>query len=334
MSEDAHSATGAYRRDVLTVGSWTFFDHLFAVERLPFPGETVRMTGSVAALSEVFHGGCSANNAVAVARLGGRVALMAVAGGDFLDSGYRRALEAEGVDLSRLRVLPAELCGHSYLFTQPDGKSVCISHVGPSPRQSEMQAELERPLEAAVVLINYMFDEWSVSVAEKARGEGSAVICSGDLAGSDPERVVKPLLRAATLISCTVDEFDALQSLLDARDGNDVVHAYDLDAAIVTHGTRGTEIHRPAASSPEHVPAVESAHVVDSVGAGDSFVAGVAYATSQGLDLTHAVRVGATVASLAVEGRGAQTALPDFETFAGRYAAAYGEVPGMVDRRV
>ena len=56
--------------DVFSIGSWSIFDHLLRMPRLPHEGETVPLDMPIAELEKVHFGDCSANIAAVAARSG------------------------------------------------------------------------------------------------------------------------------------------------------------------------------------------------------------------------------------------------------------------------
>jgi ribokinase len=76
------------------------------VDRHPAPGETILGKRWAA-----FPGGKGANQAVAVARLGGSVRMIGCVGDDSFGADMRAFLAAEGVDTSRIATAPAVATG-------------------------------------------------------------------------------------------------------------------------------------------------------------------------------------------------------------------------------
>lgn len=68
--------------DVTAVGSWSNFDHIFQVDKLPVIGETVRINGPIENISKTYRGGCAPNIVATSATLGGKTALISVVGQD------------------------------------------------------------------------------------------------------------------------------------------------------------------------------------------------------------------------------------------------------------
>src|SRR5438128_11707543 len=85
----------------ITVVGSANVDLVARCERLPRPGETV-----TDATFERIPGGKGANQAVAAARLGADVTLIGCVGDDVFAAEALASLEAAGVDLERLKVVP------------------------------------------------------------------------------------------------------------------------------------------------------------------------------------------------------------------------------------
>src|SRR3954466_14434255 len=79
-------------RRVLCAGI-AVLDHVYHLEKFPLPGTKTRARDFA-----LVGGGCAANAAVAIARLGGHASLAAPLGGDDVGDQIRAGLAAEGVD--------------------------------------------------------------------------------------------------------------------------------------------------------------------------------------------------------------------------------------------
>jgi len=194
--------------DVACVGSWTNFDHLFQVDRLPSPGDTVRITTDIRSIEQVYWGGCAPNNAMAAARLGARAALISVVGRDFRERGYAAYLAQHGVDQEGVVVLEDALSGHSFLFSDPSGNAVCLSQVGAASRQRSFQPAERVLASCKVAVLNYSFDSFVLEAARIASTTGAVVITSGAL--STAPEYAGVLVRETDILVCTEHELDQL----------------------------------------------------------------------------------------------------------------------------
>src|SRR5919109_3219354 len=102
---------------VIVVGSVNV-DLVVNVPFLPHPGETV--TGG---RFDRHHGGKGGNQAVAAARLGAPTSFVGAVGDDDFGRAAQAALEAEGVDVSALRTLPAAATGVAFILVDARGEN-------------------------------------------------------------------------------------------------------------------------------------------------------------------------------------------------------------------
>jgi sugar/nucleoside kinase (ribokinase family) len=299
------SSTPSGRRfGVAAAGSWTNFDHVFQVNRLPVPGDTVQILGPIAAVETVTWGGCAPNVAAAAARLDVPTALVSVAGEDFITRGYERHLRDLGVDLTGVIVRDNDRCGHSFLFTDPAGATICLSHLGAAAQQGDYEPAAAVIADAAVAVITYRFDRFTLRAAQAAARSGARVIISGNL--TTGPSVATDLIATADILICTDFELRRLLDHLELGSWADLV-ARGLHGVVVTRGGEGCAV--LTAAGEERLAAVP-AQVVDPVGAGDAFAGGFAAGLASGRTMTESARLGAVVASIVVEAVGCQTNLP------------------------
>lgn len=304
--------------DVVAVGSWTNFDHLFRVDRLPLPGDTVQITGSIGAIEATYWGGCAPNNAVAAARLGASAALVSVVGRDFRERGYQGYLEALSVDLRGVIVLEESLCGHSFLFSDPSGDTICLSHLGAAAFQAQQVPHADVLASAKVAIINYTFDDFALGAAQIASAAGGQVIVSGALMTA-PDYAAA-MARAADILVCTEHELNLLMAHLGML-GQRTLFDLGIQALVSTRGKQGSVLSTPEGE--RVIPAARPARFVDPVGAGDSFVGGLAAGLAFGLPLETALKLGAVVASYVIEAEGCQTSMPTREQASSRLREAF-----------
>jgi len=88
--------------DLLCVGVLAL-DNFFEVTRIP----EKYSEGEVRAM-DIFFGGRAPNVAANASKLGLKVGLVSVVGGDFISSGYQDHLKRLGVDLTCVTILPEE----------------------------------------------------------------------------------------------------------------------------------------------------------------------------------------------------------------------------------
>lgn len=292
-------------RPRITVLGSLNMDISVAVQRLPAPGETVLGPGAVIA-----PGGKGANQAVAAARLGGAVRMTGCTGDDDFARMARSALEADDVDVSGVRAVGGFATGLALITVDAAGENMITVAQGANGQAGD--AEVAAALAGGCDLL--------VLSAEIPAGTLAAVLAGARAAGLRcllnlaPAPAEPAALLARGLDWLVVNESEAAAILGRAVAGLAEAGAAARDLcglgarhAVVTAGSRGAALAGPAGD--EVVPAL-SVRSVDSVGAGDAFVAALAVALAAGLPPAGAVRAAAAAGATATTRRGTQDALP------------------------
>ncbi|WP_404869935.1 ribokinase [Kitasatospora griseola] len=278
-------------------------DLVLTVQDLPRPGETVLAERFVEGV-----GGKGANQAVAAARLGSRVRLVARVGADA--ETILRALATEGVDVTA--VLPAAdaSTGIASVVVDRAGENTIV--VNPGANAALTVADLPEQLSGAgeVLLVQHEIAPEVVAAAVlRAREQGGTVVLN-----PAPARPVGSDVLAA--VDVLVPNLGELATLLDVArptgpDGaRDLLERAELPcgAVVVTLGADGALVKQPGRPA-VHLPA-PVVDAVDTVGAGDTFCGALADSLARGGDLLSAAERAVRAASLAVTGLGAQSSMP------------------------
>lgn len=279
-------------------------DLVLTVEDLPRPGETVLARGFVEGV-----GGKGANQAVAAARLGSQVRLVARVGAD--GEPIRRVLAAEGVDLDAVLTAPDARTGIASVVVDRAGENTIVVNPGANAVLSveDLPQWLARtPGEVVLVQHEVAADVVEAAVL-RAREQGGTVVLN-----PAPARPVAPAALAA--VDVLVPNLGELAALLGAEPVSGLAAARALleraglpcGAVVVTLGADGALIKQPGRPA-VHLPA-PVVDAVDTVGAGDTFCGALADALARGADLPAAAARAVRAASLAVTGLGAQSSMP------------------------
>jgi ribokinase len=309
------------RRPRLTVLGSLNIDISVAVDRLPGPGETVLGSGAVIA-----PGGKGANQAVAAARLGAAVQMIGCTGDDGFGRSARAALRAERVHIGAVRVVPGCATGLALITVDAGGENVITVAPGANAQvgAAEVAAALGAPCDVLVlsaevpaeVLRAVLAGARAAPVgpgtrAAPSRSNPGTRACLLNLAPAPAEP--GPLL-AAGVDWLVVNESEAAAILGSAVVGLPAaaaaarqLRAAGARHAVVTVGPAGAALAGPAGE--DSVPGF-TVSSVDSVGAGDAFVAALAVAVGSGLGAAEAVRLGCAAGAAATTRRGTQNALP------------------------
>ena len=293
------------RRPRLTVLGSLNVDVSVAVQRLPAPGETVLGPGAVIA-----PGGKGANQAVAAARLGGSVRMAGCTGLDDFARMARSALEADGVDVTGVRAVEGFATGLALITLDVAGENMIT--VGQGANGQAGEAEVAAALSGGCDLLVLSAEIPVGTLAAVLAGARAAgVRCLLNLAPAPGEPAA---LLAGGLDWLVVNESEAAAVLGRGVAGLAEAGAAARDLcglgarhAVVTAGSQGAALAGPAGD--EIVPAL-SVRSVDSVGAGDAFVAALGVALAAGVPPADAVRAAAAAGATATTRRGTQDALP------------------------
>jgi ribokinase len=305
---------------VIVVGSLNI-DLVSHSETLPAPGETV--TG--AAFSR-HHGGKGGNQAVAAARLGAATTLIGAVGDDDFGADARVALEAEGIDLAGLAVVP-EQTGVALILVDALGENLISVASGANAALSadHVRSSLDRlrPGPADVVLVGH---EIPTPVARAALAAGRAAGATTILNPAPARGLDRSTFGLADVLTpnrgelATLVEVEArrvgrvasvagrpetqARTLLDRSPEGDGVGR----AVVVTLGAAGALVVRAGGGSLD-VPA-RVVRAVDTVGAGDAFNGALAAGLAAGLDLNAAVARAIAAAAIATTRAGAREGMP------------------------
>ena len=290
------------RGRIVVVGS-SNTDMVVHTRRLPAPGETV--LGGKFLMAQ---GGKGANQAVAVARLGGQVGLVGRVGQDVFGQRTLGALEQEGVETGYI-VQDSEVpSGIALIWVDARGQNSIVVAPGANGRLSPEDVERARPAfeEASAVLLQLEVRLEALQRAVELGKAGGALVLLNPapaqrldaefLAGIDI--IVPNETEAAQLVGLEVQDVEgAAGALLDM--GPRVV--------IITLWERGAFLATRERS--EHIPAY-LVEAVDTTAAGDAFCGGLAWALVEGYSLPRAVRFACAAGAVACTRLGAQPSLP------------------------
>ncbi|WP_137910891.1 ribokinase [Ralstonia sp. 3PA37C10] len=301
------SASSAHpAADVLIVGSLNM-DLVIRTPRLPRPGQTV-----AAPALETIPGGKGANQAVAAARLGARVAMLGCVGDDAYGTALRDGLRREGVDTSMVSEHAGVATGIACVTVANSGQNTIVIVAGANELLTPTMIEAQRAAfeRARVIVCQLESPPDAVECALKlGQRLGKTVILN-------PAPAIGPLptpwiaacdylipneTEAALLTARPVDSPEA------ALDAAADLHAQGARHVIVTLGAHGVAY--VDAHSRLLMPA-PTAHAIDTTAAGDTFVGALAAALAEDAAADAAIEFGQAAAAVSVTRLGAQQSIP------------------------
>lgn len=288
-------------RQVLVVGSINM-DMIARSARLPAPGETLVGEGFVMA-----PGGKGANQAVAAARLGAPVAFVSRVGTRQHGGELLQALADEGIACGGVVRDARALPGIAVIMVASDDGENSIVYVPGSNADlapADIEASAALLLGAGVVVAQLEVPVPAVLRAfELARAAGATTVLNAAPALAVPAA----LLGLTDWLVLNETEAMQLSGQADVRAAAQALLALGVGHVVVTLGAEGVLLCAPAGC--EHLSA-HAVKAVDTVGAGDTFVGGLATGLAEGQSGVGAVRLGQAAAAIAVSRSGVQGAMP------------------------
>ena len=292
-------------KKILVIGS-SNTDMVIKTDKIPSPGETI--LGGTFLMNP---GGKGANQAVAAARLGGKVTFVAKIGDDFFGSETTGILKKEGIDTRHIvkdTTLPS---GIALITVDSEGENSIVVAPGSNGNLlvQDIDNEVFVPGKFGVMLLQLEIPLMTVEYAAITAAESKMKVI---LNPAPAQKLHDYLLKHLWLI--TPDETEA--SILT---GIRVHNETTADAAatyLLKKGVKNVIITMSAAGAfvkteefTEMFPGVK-VKAIDTTGAGDVFNAALAVSFAEGKGMREAVIFANKAASICVTRMGAQSSAP------------------------
>jgi adenosine kinase len=265
-------------------------------------------------------GGTAGNIAYSLALLGAPTAVVSAAGQDFAD--YRSFMQKVGVDTRGIKDVAAEFTASCFINTDMSNNQIVAFYPGAVTHAREValaslgleasdwviisptdpEAMMRHTSECKQAKVNYIFDPGKQTPRlNKEQILGGIDGCAAHV-GNDYE---------FGLMARTTGMTE--QQLIDMA-----------PLTVMTRGAEGSRIY-VRGKAPIEVPVAKATEVVDPTGAGDAYLAGLAFGLAKSLPMAAVGRLAALAATYAVEMKGCQEHAYTRAEFKTRYEGAFGE---------
>lgn len=299
---------------VVVVGSVNY-DMIFRIPSMIQMGETMTAKEVVRRA-----GGKGANQAVQLAKLGMQTCFIGCVGSDESGKAIREEMEQYGVDTKNLRTA-AGYTGMAAVHALEDGNVFATLERGANYRltREDIDAAKERIRECDYMLLQLEIPyDVTVYAIETAKQYGLKVVLNAAPAGELPEEVKKNIdylavneVEAGFYLREEIRDMDtAIKFIPEFR------KTWNQDMVVIcTLGKAGAVI---CGEQCVKIPAVGTT-VVETTGAGDSFLGGFVYALCERKNLEEAGKIASYCSAFTIGRVGAQEAMPNLQEIVKKY---------------
>ncbi len=281
-------------------------DMVIKTSKLPAPGETI--LGGDFFMNA---GGKGANQAVAAARLGGKVSFIAKTGDDVFGKQARQLFEIENINTNNLVIDADHPSGVALITVDAHGENCIVVAPGSNSylTQNDIDLALEEILSSTLILMQLEIPlETVIYVANIAYKAGKKII----LNPAPAAKISDDLLSKLYMITPNETEAELISGIAVTDTESAILAAQNLyergvKVVIITLGSKGALLYTGDEARVIESPKVEA---VDTTAAGDVFNGAIAVAISEGMELDEAIKFACKAAAISVTRMGAQSSAP------------------------
>lgn len=275
-------------------------DFVFRCKELPSPSETI-MGDSF----EINFGGKGANEAVAASRLGAKTMLFGKVGSDLYSKENLKNLRKEKVDISCVEVSPNVAGGSAGIMHGSGTNSIIVvGGANQTVDDAYLKKYKDKILKNDIFCLQIEIPFKTVEQAINMLYENGKTIIFNP---SPMRKLSHSLLKKCSYV--IVNEIE-IQSLPHYSNLEDTLKAYS-GKLIVTCGEDG--VYHYDNGKVCHTPALKLKNVVDTTGAGDTFLAAFATALANDNSVADAVKFANMCAGIKTTKKGTQTGMPSLK---------------------
>jgi ribokinase len=280
-------------------------DMVVKAKKLPLPGETI--LGGTFLMNA---GGKGANQAVAAARLGGNVTLVAKVGDDIFGKQTIEGLNKEGINTGFVFIDDTAPSGTALITVNEEGENCIV--VAPGANANLLPADIEKVkciTSADIILMQLEIPMETIAVvAKNAKANNQKVI----LNPAPAQKLDDELLNGLFLITPNETEASLLTGITvtdeaTASQAANIFLSKGVQNIIITLGKRGAWFQNNNMKLKIDAPVVKA---MDTTAAGDTFSGALTVALTEKIDWEQAIKFAVKAASISVTRMGAQASVP------------------------
>jgi len=247
-------------------------------------------------------GGCANNTGIGLARLGFKVGCMGKVGNDGFGEFILKNLTSEGIDIRGMKRDAGVGTSFTFVMIAPDGERAFFHYIGANGALGIDDVDFGLVAQSRILHVAGSFimpgldGEPTAEVLNRAREIG-VMTCLDTVYNAEIDALgtLRPSLPYLDFFLPSIDEARLLTDQVEPHD----VAAFLLDQGVgvvgLKIGPQGSYI--KTRDFEKHIPAFKT-NVVDTSGAGDSWVAGFLAGVAKGWDLERCARLGSAMGAL------------------------------------
>jgi ribokinase len=292
-------------KQILVVGS-SNTDMVIRTKKFPAPGETI-----IGGKFIMNAGGKGANQAVAAARLGGKVVFVGKMGSDIFGKQAVELLKKEGINMDYIAIDHENESGVALITVDKKGENSIVVAPGANGNfyENDFDKALPELLKSEYVLMQLEIPIRTVEyIAAKSVLNGKKVILN-----PAPATIISnDLLKNVHIITPNETEAEIITGIkvydeITATKAAKILNEKGAEIVIITMGAAGAFLFSDGKS--EIIPAPK-AEAIDTTAAGDTFNGALAVALSEGRTIRESIIFANKAASISVTRIGAQSSVP------------------------
>jgi len=284
-------------------------DVVLKVDKLPQKGETIN-----AVERKIFFGGKGANQALAIGRLGGEVAMVGKVGGDKFGQKLIEELRNSGVNTEGVFIDEHEMTGSAYITVDDIGENTIVFVGGANTKLSVNDVEKSKKiLFGADILVMQMeiptdVISYIINIAHSLKKQvilnfAPVVDFDGDIL----EKIDFLIINEVEML-CLINKYFSNKNNNCFEEGLNLLRRIFPGDIILTLGKNGS-VWFDRKGRLSEFPAF-SVKAVDSTGSGDAFIGGFVYGQLVKRSIKDSIVVANAAGALAVTKVGAQQSIP------------------------
>jgi ribokinase len=283
-------------------------DMVVRSSEIPKPGQTLMGHSFITT-----GGGKGANQAVAAARLGGEVSLIAKIGADAFGEISLENFKKEKINTAYVYTDQHAPSGIAIIVVDDKGENIIVVAPGANAllNQDDINSAEEAIKNSDIVLFQLEVPMSTVAEGVRLAKKHNRLVMLNPAPAS---AIPGDILQHIDIITPNQTEVLALtgitvNDITSAQQACDILHNKGITTVIITMGEQGSYL--SSGNDKKMVAGYNAGKAIDTVAAGDTFCGGLAIAIAEGKSLNEAIQFANAAAALSVTKAGAQASIPN-----------------------